>query len=406
MLSVAEAQKVVLDAVRPLDAERRELSPAVLGQVLAEAVASDLDSPPFDKAMMDGYAVRSCDFAGNVAEMTVVEEIAAGRMPTRTLGPGEAARIMTGAPIPPASDAVVMLERSTPLDERRVRLEEPKIAAGLNILRRGREMRAGEIVLRAGTRVRPAELGILASVGRTHALLIPRPTVAVIATGDEIVPADETPGPGRIRNSNAPMLSAQAERAGARTRWIGIAPDETAGLRRLIEDGLNDSVLVLSGGVSAGKRDLVPVVLESLGFRAAVRHVAMKPGKPMLFGVVPREGRPPALVFGLPGNPVSSMVCFELFVRPALRRMMGRDDGTTPAIGKLAEGTTYRADRPTYHPATVRMAGSSLEVRLLPWIGSADLRGVAQGNGFAAFPAGECRFDAGAEIPVLLPEAD
>ncbi|MBX9677290.1 MAG: molybdopterin molybdotransferase MoeA [Gemmataceae bacterium] len=404
MVSVEEAQHAILEAAMPLAGTVHALSTLALGQVLAEDVASDLDQPPFDKAMMDGYAVRIADFANGVAELTVVEEITAGKTPTRSLGLGEAARIMTGAPIPHGCDAVVMVERSRMIGEMRVRLEEPKATPRMNVLSRGREMRVGETVLHAGTRLRPQELGLLASVGRVSASLIPRPAVAVIATGDEIVPADEKPGPGQIRNSNAPMLLGQAARAGALPRFVGIAKDEPDHLRRAIADGLKSDVLVLSGGVSAGKSDLVPSMLDTFGLQVKVRHVRMKPGKPLLFGIVPREGRRPALVFGLPGNPVSSLVCFELFARPALRKLMGWEPGPRLLTALLAEDTTYRTDRPTYHPAVLERTGSALHVRPVPWFGSADLRGVGSGNSFLLIAAGDHRFAAGTEMTVLATE--
>jgi len=401
MVSVEEAQAAILEAVTPLDPHRCALSHAVLGQVLAEDVVSDVDQPPFDKAMMDGYAVRVADFAEGRAELQVVEEITAGRMPTRPVGPGGASRIMTGAPIPEGADAVVMVERSEMVAENRVRLVEPKIAVGMNVLRLGREMRVGETILSAGRSIRPQELGLLATFGRTEASLIPRPTVAVIATGNEIVPAVQKPGPGQIRNSNAPMLLGQAARAGATPRWVGIARDEPAHLRVMISEGLKENVLVLSGGVSAGKLDLVPSVLESFGMQAKVRHVRMKPGKPMLFGIVPRGGRM-TYVFGLPGNPVSSLVCFELFVRPALRKLSGRPPGPTMVSAKLAEETSYRTDRPTYHPAWLATVGATLTVKPVAWFGSADLRGVSPGNSFVLFPPGDQRYAAGTEMPVLV----
>jgi molybdopterin molybdotransferase len=405
MVSVEEALQTILEAVQPLAGTPHALSPQVLGQVLAEDLASDLDQPPFDKAMMDGYAVRVADFANGSAELAVVEEITAGKTPTKKLGAGDAARIMTGAPIPVGCDAVVMIERSNSAGQDRVRLEEPRIATGLNILPRGKEMRLGETILRSGTRIRPQELGILAGIGQVSVSLIPRPTLAVIATGDEIVSAEQKPGPGQIRNSNAPMLLAQSAQAGAVSRWVGIAQDHPDHLRSMIADGLQSDILVLSGGVSAGKLDLVPSVLDEFGMQTKVRHVRMKPGKPMLFGIVPREGRPPALVFGLPGNPVSSLVCFELFARSAIRKQMGLEPGPKLLAAKLAEDVDYRTDRPTYHPAKLAQDGATLQVKPVAWFGSADLRGVSPGNCFLLFPAGERHYAAGTEMTVLATDA-
>jgi molybdopterin molybdotransferase len=350
LLSVAEAQGAVLREARPLAAEELGLSPAVLGLVLAADVAADLDVPPYDKSMMDGYAVRCADLPEGRGVLRVLEEITAGRTPRHPVGAGESSRIMTGAPIPAGADAVVVVERTQLLDGGRVQVEDRPPQVGQNILRRGQEMRAGEVVLPAGTLLRPQEIGLLATMGRARVGVVPPPRVAVLSTGDELVEASETPGPGQIRNSNGPMLLALAVRAGAVARSLGIARDRLDSLRPRIEEGLRDDVLILSGGVSAGVLDLVPGVLADAGVVAHFHKVAMKPGKPVLFGSRDASGRR-TLVFGLPGNPVSALACFALFVRPALRRLAGHAEAgprTVPAA--LAEDFPYRTDRPTFHP--------------------------------------------------------
>lgn len=402
MLSVTEAQQIVLGQVRPLSPVAVPLAPAALGLVLAEDVASDLDMPPYDKALMDGFAVRSADLQAGPAELTIVDEIMAGMTPRRPINAGQTARIMTGAPIPEGADAVVMVERCRLLDGNRVGIDEARPEQ--NVLRRGREMRRGEVVLTAGMRLRPQEIGLLASVGRTMAQVYPAPRVTVLPTGDEIVDPGEVPGPGQIRNSNGPMLLAQVQRAGAVPRSPGIARDRLDSLRALIVEGLRDDVLVLSGGVSAGKLDLVPGVLAELGVHALFHKVAMKPGKPVLFGVQERDAGPPRLVFGLPGNPVSALVCFELFVRPALRGLMGREPGPRLLDATLAEDYDYRTDRPTYHPARLEASAGGWQVRPVPWFGSPDLRGIAAANAFVLFPPGETRRRAGQVVAVLCPE--
>jgi molybdopterin molybdotransferase len=307
---------------------------------------------------------------------------------------------MTGAPIPAGADAVVQVERTRRLADERVQIDE-QATAGKNIQPLGQEMRRGDAVLHTGTRLRPQELGILATVGRTSALVQPRPRVAILSTGDEIVEADQTPGPGQIRNGNGPMLMAQAKRAGATPHYLGNARDTCDSLRTLIAEGLQSDVLALSGGVSAGKLDLVPGVLAELGVEAHFHKVAMKPGKPIFFGT-----RQATLVFGLPGNPVSSYVCFELFVRPALRRLRNeRDAGPTIVQARLQVDFAYRTDRPTYHPAWLEASASGWSVRPVPWFGSPDLRGLAQANAFALFAPGAHQYRAGDACSVLGVEA-
>lgn len=402
--SVAEAQQRIFERVRPLPAESLPLGPELLGLILAEDIASDLDMPPFDKAMMDGYAVRSGDVAAEAAELTIIEEVTAGRVPTKAVGPGQATRIMTGAPIPAGADAVVMIERTQSMGGDRVRVQGP-LKPHLNILERAKEMRAGEVVLRAGTRLRPQEIGLLALTGRASVRVQPRPTVAVLSTGDEIVDPSQRPGPGQIRNSNGPMLVAQAARAGAAPQMLDIAGDRVESLASLIGAGLRCNVLVLSGGVSAGKLDLVPGVLADLGVQVLLHKVAMKPGKPMLFGVKDHgPERPATLVFGLPGNPVSALVCFELFVRPALRGLMGLVPGPTIVQATLKDDYPYRTDRPTYHPALLQMTERGWHVRIGPWFGSPDLRGVTTANAFAVLPVGDHQHRAGDVLPVLVVE--
>jgi molybdopterin molybdotransferase len=406
MLSVSQAQTLVLQHARPLPAATVPLTAAALGLVLAEEVASDLDMPPYDKALMDGYAVRTADLPQGLAALTVVEEVTAGQTPIHPIGPGQATRIMTGAPLPTGADAVVMVERTRPLDDNRVLVEDRPVQPGQNILYRGREMRRGATVLRAGTVLRPQEFGLLSTVGRDAVQVYPAPEVAILATGDELVPAPQAPGPGQIRNSNGPMLLAQVCRAGGLPRDLGIARDRLDHLRPLVAEGLRSPVLVLSGGVSAGKLDLVPGVLQELGVQPHFHKVEMKPGKPVFFGT-----RGSTLVFGLPGNPVSSLVCFELFVRPALRRLGNHGDpGPRLVQAVLAEDFAYRTDRPTYHPARLEVASGGGEsparwqVRAVPWFGSPDLRGLLQANAFVFFPPGDHRHQAGQVCTVLQVE--
>jgi molybdopterin molybdotransferase len=248
--------------------------------------------------------------------------------------------------------------------------------------------------------LRPQEIGVLATVGRTWVKAYPRPRAAVVVTGDELVEGDEVPGPGQIRNSNGPMLAAQVRRAGAIPRPLGIARDRAEHLRARLAEGLESPILVLSGGVSAGKLDLVPGVLQELNVQPRFHKVKLKPGKPVFFGTHER-----GLVFGLPGNPVSAMVCFELFVRPAIRRLAGHGvPGPVLVRATLAEDFPHRSDRPTYHPAWLKDDETGRQVRAVPWFGSPDLRSLTRANCFVVLPAGDHLYRAGTPMSVLRVE--
>ena len=394
MLEVADARRIVLDNVVLPEPVAQPLAPVLLGMTLADAAVSDVDAPPFDKAMMDGFAVRAADVAPYAA-LRIVGEVFAGHVPTKAVGFGEAMRIATGAGIPEGADAVVMVERTEVAGDR-VQIHETPMT-GQNVQRRAVEMRRGEIVVPAGACLRPEEIGLLAATGHDKVRVHPRPSVAVLSTGDEIVPVDQTPGPGQIRNSNGAMLRAQIKRAGGTAISLGIARDDRQALRDKIERGLAAAdILVLSGGVSAGRADFVPSVLAELGVTALFHKVRIKPGKPLFFGRRDRK-----LVFGLPGNPVSSLVCFELFVRPAIERMSNKLPGPRYVDAALGEDVTYRTDRPTYHPGRLTIESGRLVVRPVPWLGSPDLRGVAGGNAFLVHEPGEHARRAGDLVQVL-----
>lgn len=408
MLTIDEALRAVLAEARPTPPVSVPLS-AALGCGLGEDVAADIDLPPFDKALVDGYAVRSEDLRGPDRWLRLGESIMAGQTPTRPLAPGEAALVMTGAPIPSGCDAVVMHER-TRAGEDRVGIDQPDVRPGQNILPRGREMRAGEVVVPAGTLLGPAHLGVLASVGRTDPRVV-APSVAILSTGDELVDAGLVPGPGQIRNSNAFLLEALVSQDRARALVFPIVADEPAALRSALERALDADAVLITGGVSAGQRDLVPESLESLGVRRVFHKVRLKPGKPIWFGVGPQRAangpdpRPGPLVFGLPGNPVSGLVGYLLLVRPALA-ILARRPGPPPAAGpaRLAGSFRHRGDRPTYFPAQIVVVPGADPpvIETLDWAGSADLRTVASADGFAVFPAGDRDYAAG-EIVDFLP---
>lgn len=403
MLTVEEALRAVLDRVAPLPSRRVALSEA-LGCVLAEDVKADIDLPPFDKSIVDGYAVRSSDLSGENRRLRIGEEIAAGTVPTRPIHPGEAAVILTGAPMPEGADAVVMIERTNRVGSL-VEIDSCAVTPGQNRLLRGREMRAGDVVLACGDVLNPLRLGLLASVGRPIVRVIPRPGVAVVSTGDELVEPNQMPGPGQIRNSNATMFRALATSSGVAVESQLHVRDDPEALHEVLGRGLAADVLLISGGVSAGKRDLVPGALERLGVAKVFHKIRLKPGKPLWFGIGParRDDGAGTLVFGLPGNPVSGVVGFLLFARPALRVLAGLpvlDAATISA--RLGTSFTHAGNRPSYHPARLSRGSSSIEVIPMAWGGSADLRTVASADGFAVFPAGDRCYQKG-EIVEFVP---
>jgi molybdopterin molybdotransferase len=427
MLTVAEAIAAIL-------AEARSLAPVpvpldeALGLVLAEDAFADLDSPPFDKALMDGYAVRSADVHEGRAKLHVIEEVLAGQVSHLRISAGEAIRIMTGAPIPAGADAVVPIEHTRLIqnvNRAEVAIETSPVQPGRNRLLRGASIRLGECVLPAGRKLRPQELGCLAELGKSHIKAAPRPSVAVLATGDELVSVGQTPGPGQIRNSNETMLVAQLQEMGAIPNPLGIARDDPTELKEKISLGLQHDVVLLSGGVSAGKVDFVPAALAELGVRQVFHKVRMKPGQPIWFGVFdrnlshnlcgnvaahhsplttrsPSPPPPRSYVFGLPGNPVSSMVCCELFARTAIRRLMGIQPAEpAPLQARLACEHKNHGNRPTYHPARLEWTVSEAVVAPVPWIGSADLSATTRANAMALFPEGDRTYPEGTIVNVF-----
>ena len=392
MLEVSTALEIVLRFAEPLPPLAEALDPSALGRIVAEDLAADLDSPPFTKALMDGYAIR----VGDDGSRIVVDELPAGKVPAIPVNPGEAIRIFTGAMMPAGADTVAMQERCERTGDT-VTVTDTGLTVGKNVLPRGAEMAAGEIVVPVGSAVTPALLGLLAGIGRAESLLYPRPRVGVLATGNELVGPTQLPTDGQIRNTNGPMLLAQAARLGGIPHDFGIGPDDGPALKQAIQTAFDSSdVLLLAGGVSVGDFDLVPGVLASLSVEIHFHKVRMKPGKPLLFGTLGRK-----LVFGLPGNPGSAFVGFELFVAPAIRAMLGHVDvGPRVRMRTLTHDFKANHDRPTYHPAIVDEA----RVTALPWIGSSDLRSLARVNAFVVLPAGPVAFAAGTAVNTLIME--
>lgn len=392
MLSVEEAIDRILAEVEPRPPVSIRLD-EVGGLVLARDVASRVDSPPFDKSQMDGFAVRAEDVESPPVTLQILETVTAGQTPQRSISAGEATRIMTGAPLPQGADAVVPIEQCDYADGASTVGINESATAGAFVICKGSSMVRGETVLAGGTRLGPPQIGLLAELGETEVSVFPRPLVGVLATGDELVPVEVEPGPGQIRNSNQTMLLAQMRQAGANVWPLGIARDDRSHLDAKIAAGLACDILCLSGGVSAGQLDLVPAALEAAGVRQVFHKVQMKPGKPIWFGKLDAASAPDGRtrwIFGLPGNPVSSMVCCELFVRTALRKVMGIDPAPPQAIpARLEVEHATRGDRPTYFPARLKWTAEGASVRPVDWGGSFDLRATADANSTVLFPAGD-----------------
>lgn len=399
LISVENARARMLAQIPVLGAELADLT-ALRGQVLAEDVAAAEDIPPFPNSAMDGYAVRAADVAGATparpVALRVVAELAAGAVATRAIGPGEAARIMTGAMLPAGADAVVMIEET---DGGRENVAIRRAArAGENVRPQGEGLRAGEIALARGTLLGPPHMGLLAMLGRTRVQVVRRPRVALFSTGDELVPADLPPGPGKIRDSNRVGLSGQVAALGAIPLDLGLAGDDAAEIRALIGRGLAAAdCLVTSGGVSVGDADLTKRVLAEFGPIATLR-VAMKPGMPQAFGLA--RGKP---VFGLPGNPVSSMIVCDQFVRPALRKMAGHTELLRPRVwAAAAEPLQKPAGKTHFLRAIVENRGDRLTARLTGPQGSGILRSLVLANALMILEREVTTVAAGELVPVEL----
>jgi molybdopterin molybdotransferase len=417
MLTVAEAHEIIARHVGPLPPQRMRLG-ELLGRRLTADIVSRVDSPPFDKSIVDGYAIATSDDSEFLQEL---ELVTAGNLPSEIVRPGTTIRVMTGAPLPEGANAVVKWEDCERREDGAIRNPAIGVKAGAGILRRGSVFRRGDVLLEAGKRVGPLDIALLAEIGEADVSAYPLPRVGVLPTGDELVASHEHAGPGQIRNSNGPMLLAALAAQGIAPVDLGVGRDNSNDLREKIGLGLECDVLLISGGVSAGVLDLVPTVLAELGVKELFHKIRVKPGKPLWFGVrdpagwhalkgrgesnpnattpfADSERATPTLVFGLPGNPVSALVSFRLFVLPALQAFAGAKF-TPPATerGVLTQSLEHRGGRPTYFPC--RRSGNDVEP--LDWKGSADLATLTRANCLAALPAGDYRLDRGAEVDVI-----
>ena len=398
MLTYEEARNKVIEEVGRRKGPRATAAVSVweaLGLVLAQEVKTDREYPPFDRSTRDGYAVRSNE-AVTGAQLKCVGEIKAGDTVREALAEGTCWQIMTGAGAPAGADAVVMIEH-TSREGDLVRFDRPA-RAGQNIVPRGSEAAAAQTMLTPGMRLGYAELALAAQVGAVRLQCAQRPRVAILSTGDEVVLIDETPGPFQIRNSNSVSLAAQVRIAGGEPVVLGNAADRIEDLGQKIERGLKEDALVLSGGVSMGKYDLVENALKAMGAEFFFDAVAIRPGKPAVFGIC--QGKP---VFGLPGNPVSTMVTFELFVTPAIDLLSGAEARALPLVeARLTEALQEKPGLTHFLPARVDWRGRVPEVKVLRWQGSGDIAALGKANCFLVVPADREKIGSGESVTVLL----
>jgi len=414
MIPVEEARDRILASFSRLEVEQRAPLDA-LGQVLAADVVAPFDIPPLDNTGMDGYAVRAADTAGasqaSPVELRVVADLAAGYVLETPVGPGEAVRIMTGAPVPPGADAVVPFEETgdpgralaeTPRRGATVRvLKEAQVAANLRF--RGEDVRQGRTVLEAGRVIRASEVGVLASIGLTTVPVVRRPVVAILSTGDEITAPGEPLLPGRIYDANAGSIAAMVLRCGGIPRLLGIARDTIDDLTAKVREGLDADMLVTSAGVSRGDFDVVKDVLAREG-EVGFWTVRMRPGKPLAFGVLhgPNGRQVPHL--GLPGNPVSSMVSFELFGRPAIFTMLGRSDWPRPHVPAVIEDRIANDDGRRFYARCIVRRGDDgrYHASLTGPQGSGILTSMSAANGLAILPEDRSLAVPGDELEVMM----
>jgi molybdopterin molybdotransferase len=395
---------------------------AGLGRVLAEGILADRDFPPFDRATRDGYAVRAADLAEVPARLEVVGEVKAGDWPEPgvcSVGRGQAVGIMTGAPLPAGADAVVMVEH-TSLAGHAVEVRR-SVSVGENFVPRGAEARAGQLLLDRGRRLDHSGIAIAASVGKSRVQVFRKPRVAVLSTGDEVVEIDATPGPAQIRNSNSYSLAAQVQNAGGEAVRLAIAPDEPLRLRALIEEGLGCDLLLLTGGVSMGKYDLVEQVLGELKAEFYFTGAEIQPGRPVVFGscgadtLVRAGGGFTASTrtgvsaphkkyfFGLPGNPVSTMVTFELFARPMIEALAGQTPRRLIFLrARLKSEIRTKTGLKRFLPAVLSGEFENAEVELARWQGSGDIAALARANCYVVISPERERIEAGEWVSLLM----
>jgi len=401
MIEYQDARALVLSAAKVHPAEIVPLARA-LGRTLSRDVRACENIPPFVKSTMDGYAVRAEDTrrpgpdTAATVELEVLEDLPAGRLSRKAIGPGQAIRIMTGAPLPVGADAVVMVE-DTEASGRTVKVRR-EVRPGDNIGLAGEDLKKNEVALERGTLIGPAEVGMLAAVGLGRVPVARQPKLAVIATGDEVVEPGEKKKRGQVRNANGPALTAMAVEAGAAASYLGIARDRRASLAGKLARAKRADILVLSGGVSVGDYDLVKDELRAAGVKPVFWQVRIKPGKPVFFGVRGRQ-----LVFGLPGNPTSAMVTFLLFVKPAVDAMLGRRVlGPEAGRAVLAADLTLKPGRTQFLRGVLRDGGPVLRVAPYSDQRSGVLRSMVRSRVLIVVPADVRHIEAGREVEIIF----
>lgn len=411
MIGVEEALGKILDSIEVLEREEKPLLDC-LGQVLAEDVYAPFDVPPQDNSAMDGYAVQAKSIVGASYEhpkvLRVVGEIAAGCVTELKVEPGTAVRIMTGAFVPKGADVVVPFEDTDEVDRKQRSVSEAEIGirVGLpeasNIRRGGEDIAKGELAVKQGTLLCPAEIGVLASLGKAIVSVIRRPVVGILATGNEVIEINQPLLPGKIYNSNSYSLAAQVLRYGGIPKLLGIAPDDVEQLSIAVRHGLDCDMLVTSGGVSLGDYDVVKQVLAAEG-NVSFWTVRMKPGKPLAFGMFKRDDGKKIPHLGLPGNPVSSMITFEVFARPAILRMMGRSNLAGPNIAAVMEDPVKNDDgRRIFARVVVSRRDGKYFARLTGPQGSGILTSMAKANGLAVIPESTKEVKPGGTVEVMM----
>lgn len=390
MLSFEKALDTVLRSARPLGVESIDITDAT-NRVLAEDVKSDMDMPPFNKSAMDGYACRRADLAN---ELTVIETIPAGYAPAKSVEPGQCAKIMTGGVVPEGADCVVMVEYIESPTESTVRFVGEK--TNDNICQKGEDLKAGDVVLRKGQLLKPQHIAVLASVGHARPLVSKMPRIGIIATGSELVNPGTRPEPCQIRNSNSFQLTAQAGRVGAAVTDYGIAEDTKEAIDDMFKKvaAAND-VVIVSGGVSMGDFDFVPDILKRNNIDLLFEGIAVKPGKPSVFGV-----SEDVYCFGLPGNPMSTFVQFEILVKPFLYKLMGREDRHEYIRMPLDEAIKRKKTvRQAWFPVVITEAGT---VKLVEYHGSAHISSLCSADGLISVDVGVSKIEKGTAVPVRL----
>ncbi|MGA7953801.1 MAG: gephyrin-like molybdotransferase Glp [Gloeobacterales cyanobacterium] len=397
MIPIAEAQALVLGSIKPLRTERVDLFSA-LHRVLAEPVFSSLDFPRWNSSVMDGYAVRSEDLGVLPATLPVVEEIAAGIIPQHQLEAGETSRIFTGAMMPAGADAVVIQENTMANPDGTVRILK-SVNAGANMVRQGTHLRVGDLLMSAGTVLRAPEIGILSSVGRSFVSVYRRPVVAILSTGNELVPLGQELKPGHIIDSNQYALATQVIEAGAVPRLLGVVKDDVPSLTQAITEALDADFILSSGGVSVGDYDHVQTVLQDLGAQILFQKVRVKPGKPLTFALLNQVA-----YWGLPGNPVSCLVGFWLTVYPAIRKSMGYPKSlqNLPILSaRLTAPTEGTGDRETYVRGVLYQQEEQLYFTPRSSHASGNLVNLQGINGFGIVPVGTEKVEQSMDIQVL-----